>query len=156
LEKSIFRAAPWEKLLPGRITSEIVEGGGKALRIVDRIPGVLYNKAALPQIATVTSMNDLLKPEFKGKLALQSELAGFDVIVANWGYDRTVDYVTKLLHAQTAPVLPCGLGERIASGEVLGLILDCSGTEQNLPRFQGILAEHIVPDAAQRRYNYLT
>lgn len=155
IDKGIFRTVAWEKLLPGRITPDIVEGDGRALRIVDRIPGILYNKALLPQIADVASMEDLLKPEFTGKFAIQSELAGFDVIMARWGYDRTVDYVTKLIHKQSTPALPCGLGERIASGEVLALALDCSGTEQNLPKFQGLLAQHIVPDAAQRRYNYL-
>jgi len=154
LDKGIFKQVPWEKLLPGRITRGIVEGDDRALRVASYIPGVLYNKKLLPQIASVTTMEDLLKPEFTGKLSLNPDLAGLDVLAANWGRPRTIDYIHKL--AKQGGVAPCGSGERIASGELLALVLDCAGLEQNYPKFRDVLGLHVVPDAAQRRYNYLT
>ena len=155
LDLGIFRQIAWTKFLPGRITSEIAEADGRALRVSSRFPGILYNKQTFPEIGKIASLKDLLKPEFKGKFTTNPDLAGFDVLIGNWGYDSAADYITKFA-AQLSGVVPCGSGERIASGEVLALVLDCAGTEQNQARFKDLLGLYIVPDAAQRRYNYLT
>src|SRR5262249_27238882 len=155
LSSGIFRQISWTKLLPGRVTPEIAEANGLALRVSSRFPGILYNKQTSPEIGKIASLNDLLKPEFKGKFSTNPDLAGFDVLIGNWGYDKAADYIGKFV-AQLGGVVPCGSGERIASGEVQALALDCAGTEQNQPRFKDFLALYIVPDAAQRRYNYLT
>jgi ABC-type Fe3+ transport system substrate-binding protein len=157
LERGLFRTVPWERLLPGRITREVVEGDGRALRVLTQIPGILYNKQRLPQIAQVQSMNDLLKPEFKGKFTTTPYLAGFDVLLSDevWGYAKTADYVNKLA-GQVSGLLLCGSVERIASGEQLALALDCAGAEQNRERFRNVLGLHVVPDNAQRRYTYIT
>ena len=100
-------------------------------------------------------MVDLLKPEFHGKIATNPFLNGFEVLLANWGYDKTADYVTKF-STQISGLVECGSGERIASGEVLALALDCAGVQQTEPRFKNILELHIVPDIAQRQYLYLS
>lgn len=155
LDSGLFRQVAWTKLLPGRITSEIAEADGRALRVSSRFPGILYNTQTSPEIAKIKSINDLLKPEFKGKFSTNPDLAGFDVLIGNWGYEKAADYIAKFV-GQLSGVIPCGSGERIASGEAFPLVLDCAGTEQNQPRFKGLLGLYIVPDVAQRRYNYLT
>ena len=155
LDRGIFREIAWQALLPGRITPEIAEANGKALRVVSRFPGILYNKQQLPEIVQVNSMYDLLKPEFRGKITTNPFLNGFEVLIGSWGYDKTADYVTKL-STQISGLVQCGSGERIASGEVLALALDCAGVEQTQPRFRNILGLQIVPDSAQRQYLYLT
>lgn len=155
LDRGLFREIAWQELLPGRITPEIAEANGKALRVLSRFPGILYNKQQLPAIAQVNSMYDLLKPEFRGKIATNPFLNGFEVLIANWGYDKTADYVSKF-STQISGLVQCGSGERIASGEVLALALDCAGVEQTQPRFKELLSLQIVPDSAQRQYLYLT
>ncbi|MFM9967487.1 MAG: hypothetical protein ACKVQK_03650 [Burkholderiales bacterium] len=157
LERGLFRNVQWERLLPGRITQEVIEGDGRALRINTQLPGILYNKQKLPQITEVKSMNDLLKPEFKGKFTTTPYLAGFDVLSSDdvWGYKKTADYVTRLA-GQVSGLLLCGATERIASGEHLALALDCGGSEHNRTRFKGVLDLHVVADNAQRRYTYST
>lgn len=155
LDKGVFRQVPWVRLMPDRITRDIVEGDDRALRIVTRLPGILYNKQEIPQIASVRSMYDLLTPEFRGKFATTPFLAAFDGFVAHQGYEKSLDYV-KQLSKQVSGLVECGSGERIASGEVPALALDCAGTEPYQDRFKNILGIHIVPDAALRRYQYLT
>ena len=157
MEKGLFRTVQWERLLPGRITKEVIEGDGRALRINTQLPGILYNTQKLPQISAIKSMNDLLRPEFKGKFTTTPYLAGFDVLSSDevWGYKKTADYVTRLA-SQVSGLLLCGSTERIASGEHLALALDCGGTEHNRERFKGVLGLHVVPDNAQRRYTYTT
>ncbi|HUZ75325.1 MAG TPA: extracellular solute-binding protein [Stellaceae bacterium] len=156
LKRGLFRAVDWPQLLPGRITPELAEAGGRALRIVTALPGVLYNKRTAPEFGKVVTTADLLKPEYKGKLFTTPYLAGFDVLVADsmWGYPRTAAFVQKL-SAQVGGLAPCAATDRIASGEIPALAIDCSGSEQNLARYHGVLGHVILHDAAMRRYNYL-
>jgi ABC-type Fe3+ transport system substrate-binding protein len=156
LQRGLFRKIDWTALSPGRITPEIVEGGGQALRIATGLPGVLYNKRAYPQFAQIQTTADMLKPEFKGRIYTQPYLAGFDVLVASdvWGYPKTEAYVRKF-SAQIGGLLRCGEPDRIASGEVPALAIDCTGTEQNLAKYRDVLGLQIMRDAAMRRYDYL-
>lgn len=157
LNRGLFRKIPWTELYPGRITSNIVEGDERALRITTGLPGVLYNKRVAPQFGKVVTMADLLKPEFKGEIYTQPYLAGFDVLVADsmWGYDKTAAYVRKF-SSQIGGLLRCGEPDRLASGEVPALAIDCTGSDENLPRFRNVLGLTILHDAAMRRYDYLT
>lgn len=157
LEKGLFRTVPWARLLPGRITTEIVEGDSRALRVLTQMPGILYNKQKLPQVTDIKSMNDLLKPEFKGKFTTTPYLAGFDVLASDdvWGPKRAADYVSRMA-GQVSGLLLCGSAERIASGEHLALALDCAGAEHNRERFRSVLGLHVIADNAQRRYTYQT
>lgn len=157
LDRGVFLSVPWTQLLPGRITPDIVEADGRALRTLTQMPGILYNKVKFPEFKNVKLMADLLKPEFKGKFVTTPYLAGYDVLLSNdkWGYDKTAEYVTQLA-SQVSGLVPCGATERIASGEIPALALDCSGSEQNRPRFKDVLDLQVVPDNAQRRYTYIT
>lgn len=156
LARGLFRKIDWTKLYPGRITPREVEADGRALRIVTALPGVLYNKRVAPEFGKVVTTADLLKPEYKGKLFTTPYLAGFDVLVADsvWGFAKTQAYVAKL-SSQIGGLAPCAAIDRIASGEVPALAIDCAGSEQNLARYHGVLGHVILHDAAMRRYNYL-
>jgi ABC-type Fe3+ transport system substrate-binding protein len=156
LAHNLFRQIPWTELYPGRITPEIAEAGGRALRIVTKVPGILYNKNAEPQFAKAKSMADLLKPEYKGKLYTTPYLAGFDVLVAKdvWGFDKTADFV-KQFSQNIGGLVSCAGVDRIASGEIPGLALSCSGSESNLPQYHGVLGQTVLLDAAERRFDYL-
>ncbi len=156
LDRGLFRTVPWTELYPERITPKIVDGGGRALRIATGLPGVLYNKRAHPEFGKVVTTADLLKPEFKGQVYTEPYLAGFDVLVANsmWGYEKTAAYVHKF-STQIGGLLRCGEPDRIASGEVPALAIDCTGTEENVARFRNILGHAILHDAAMRRYDYV-
>ena len=156
LAHGLFRSIPWTELYPGRITPTIAEAGGRALRIVTKVPGILYNKSAAPQFGAARSMQDLLKPEYKGKLYTTPYLAGFDVLVAKdvWGFDKTADFV-KQLAQNIGGLVSCAGVDRIASGEIPGLALSCSGSEAHLAKYGGVLGETVLLDAAERRFDYL-
>ncbi|HEY3917267.1 MAG TPA: extracellular solute-binding protein [Stellaceae bacterium] len=156
LERGLFRKVPWTALYPGRITPVIAEADGRALRVVTATPGILYNKRSGADFASVETMSDLLKPEYKGRLDTEPYLAGFDVLVAKsvWGYDKTAAFV-KQLSSQVGGLVRCGATEEVASGEIPALAMDCGGNEQNLPKYKDVLAHNIIRDAAMRRFNYI-
>jgi ABC-type Fe3+ transport system substrate-binding protein len=159
LERGLFRTVDWRGLMPGRITPELVEADGRALRFMTFLPGINYNVKVATWVPQIKLVEDLLDPRYKGKFVTTPFLAGFDVLLADpqWGPKRTEDFVRKL-SSQIAGLLGCEGEDRIASGETPALAIDCSGSSQNRLRFRGrgILDTHIVTDMAQRRYAYLT
>ena len=157
LSRDLFRAVPWTQLYPERITPAIVEAGGRALRIATKLPGVMYNKRLAPQFGKMTTMHDLLNPDFKGKIYSEPYLAGFDVLVAKdyWGYDKTAEFVREFSKA-IGGLVDCGAAGRIASGEVPALALSCAGAAAYTANYRDVLGEVVLHDAAMRRFDYLT
>ena len=88
------------------------------------VVGILYNRGILKPEAAPKSLEDLLKPEYKGKLAMPDPTRG--VIAASWpaslykimGKDKAEKYIRDL--AATRPVIVEGVlnaAERITTGE---------------------------------------
>lgn len=153
LARGLWRKIPWTKLYPGRITPTISEADGRALRVVTALPGILYNKKVGADFGKVTKMAELLKPQYKGRLYTEPYLAGFDVLVSNklWGYARTASFIGKL-SKQVGGLIRCGALDQIASGAAPALALSCGSLN---PKYKNIIANHIIHDAAMRRFNYI-
>jgi ABC-type Fe3+ transport system substrate-binding protein len=158
LEKNFFRAIDWRAAMPS-MPAELVEAGGKAIRVNLSLPNILYNPKAAPWVAAIKSSADLLKPELKGKFVTTPFLGGFDALLADdvWGVDKTTAYI-KQFAGQIAGFASCGSVDRIASGELAALVLDCGGGWPNNLKFRGkeLIATKIVSDIAERRYSYIT
>jgi ABC-type Fe3+ transport system substrate-binding protein len=122
----IFRPVEWTKLLPGRITDEMVEADGAALRFVSTITSVAYNKNLVPN--PPKTLAGWLAPEFKGKLASTAYAAGFDALGASdvWGPAKSIEFA-KALSGQLSGLIGCADNHRIASGEFAALIMACGG-----------------------------
>jgi ABC-type Fe3+ transport system substrate-binding protein len=149
-----FEQVDWKQYLPGRISAEMVELDGKIIRVVTGLSGATYNSALAPM--KPTRLEDFLRPEWKGKIASTPYSAGFDVLLAEdvWGKERTVNYV-RALSRQIAGVIRCGEAERIATGEYLALVMDCTGQDALQWQEKGAPLAQMMPlDAAQQRYYY--
>ena len=156
LRLDMFHKVEWHKLYPGRIKPEFVEGGGTALRIATGTSGVLYNREKGAEFAKIERMEDMLKPEYKGKFGTTIYGAGFDVLLADsvWGPEKTLAFYEKFVKNMQG-ILNCGSEERVASGEFLALVMDCGGGSHHEESFGGRLAHKIVSDHATRRPYYL-
>ncbi|HEY3917849.1 MAG TPA: extracellular solute-binding protein [Stellaceae bacterium] len=158
LDKGLFRAIDWQAALPS-LPAELVEASGKALRVNLSLPNILYNPKAAPWAASIENSADLLKPELKGKFVTTPFLGGFDALLADdaWGVAKTTAYI-KQFAGQIAGFASCGSVDRIASGELAALVLDCGGGWPNNIRYRGtnLVATKIVSDIAELRYSYIT
>jgi ABC-type Fe3+ transport system substrate-binding protein len=125
----IFQPVPWTKILPDRITPDMVEADSTALKYASTITTIVYNKNIIPD--PPETMSGWLAPPFKGKLATTAYAAGFDAMGANdvWGHDKTIEYATAL-SGQISGLLGCGDENRIASGEFAAMIFACGGNAQ--------------------------
>jgi ABC-type Fe3+ transport system substrate-binding protein len=151
---NFFAPADWQQYLPGRITPNMIELDGKIIRIVTGLSGVTYNSQLAPMKPTL--LDDFLKPEWKGKIASTPYAAGLDALLAEdvWGRQKTINYV-QALSRQIAGVTRCGETERVATGEYLALVMDCTGQDALVWAEKGAPVDQMMPlDAAQQRYYY--
>ncbi len=147
----------WVKLLPGRITPDLLEVGNKLVRVTTTLPGVTINTSTMPGGKMPTKFSDFMKPEWKGKIAGTPYAAGFEAVSAKsvWGREKSLDLIRKL-STQMAGAIRCSEIERIANGEFAALVMDCNRTGADLWKARGAPVEHILlDDFAQRRYYYL-
>lgn len=156
-EKKIGTAVVWPALLPGRIAADSVEADGMALRMFTVFPGgIVYNTQRVPY--PPAKLEDLLKPEWKGKIASTPYASGFDLLSSTdvWGSDRTLDFARKL-SSQIAGLMRCNEIERIATGEFIAYAMDCTGADWQALKQKGAPVNHAIPaDFPAMRFNYLT
>ena len=155
VKRKVLVAFPYTKMLPGRITPAMVEGDGTAVRIATGFGGVTYNTKLAP--SKPEKITDFLKPEWKGKISSTPYAASFDTLTAKgvWGPEKTEDYVRKL-SKNIRGLVRCGEGERIATGEIIALVMDCHGREGRLWASKGAPVTQILfPEAAIKRQFYL-
>jgi ABC-type Fe3+ transport system substrate-binding protein len=146
----------WTKLLPGRITSDIIEEENQAVRMGTGFPGVTYNTQLVPANRVPNKLADLLDPWWKGKIASTIYAASFEAVSAPdmMGYQGSLEYIRKLA-PQVAGLLRCSDGERIATGEYAAMGLDCSYQQASAWKAKGApIAQAQLIDAAQKRYFY--
>ncbi len=130
---------------------------GTSVKIATRTPGITYNTNNLSGDAVPKSMQDLLKPQYKGKIASTPYAAMFDRIGSDdwWGVAKTTDYVTQL-SKQVSGLIRCGETERIASGEFNLFAMDCGPDDALRGRSKGSPLAQVIPtDAAALVYWYM-
>lgn len=150
----VLAAVDWPSYMPDRLNAGMTELDGKIIRVATGLTGVTYNSNLAP--TKPATLGDFLKPQWKGKIASTPYAAGFDVLLADdvWGRQKTVDYVQKLSR-QVAGLIRCGEAERIATGEYLALVMDCTGQDALQWQAKGAPLAQMMPlDAAQQRYYY--
>ncbi len=155
LKYKLFVNAPWQDLAPGRITTEIAEQDNTFVKIQTAYTGFAVSKKHAPFIPT--SLEDLLKPEWKGKIATTSYGAGFEMLSSKdlWGSERTIEWAKKF-SGQVSGFLRCSDIDRLLSGEFAALVMDCGGTSTMEAISDGAPVEHvIVPETAIISYFYL-
>lgn len=154
IKLNLFESVDWRSFMPSRIDAGMTELDGKLIRVATGLTGATYNSSLAPM--KPVTLQDFLKPEWKGRIATTPYAAGFDVLAANdvWGKDKTVDFARKLTH-QVAGLIRCGESERLATGEYLALVMDCTGQDALVWQAKGAPLAQMMPlDAAQERYYY--
>jgi ABC-type Fe3+ transport system substrate-binding protein len=92
-----FTPIDWPALLPDRVDPSMVEGNGTAVRVHTVIPGgIIYNTRLAPY--KPARLTDLLKPEWKGKIASQPYASNFDILSADgvWGGEKGLQFARDL------------------------------------------------------------
>jgi hypothetical protein len=103
----------------------------------------------MPANLVPRTMQDLLKPEYKGRIASTPYGAMFDYLATDevWGEQRTLDYVARLTD-QLAGVIRCNEMTRVASGEFDVFALACSQSNAYELRARGAPVDILIASDA--------
>jgi ABC-type Fe3+ transport system substrate-binding protein len=118
-----------------------------AVAISTEVFAIEYDKDAVPADQVPKNLVDVLKPEWKGKIASTPYAAGFNFLAAmdpKWGPDRMQDFVTKLA-AQVGGLIRCGDTAPILDGQFDMLVLECDISDVIQQQRRGAPLGYVVP-----------
>ncbi|WP_194892727.1 ABC transporter substrate-binding protein [Catenulispora pinisilvae] len=141
---TVFKPEDWSWATD--IPKPAVQGGGVAVAVVTSIPVITYNSKKVTD--PPKSMQDLLAPRWKGRVASTPYASNFPNFAATIGQDQALSYITAF-SKQLGGLIPCTEDNRVLSGEFDALAFDCdqSTTLENM-RAGGALRYVIPSDAA--------
>jgi iron(III) transport system substrate-binding protein len=125
LRAGALEAIDW-RALDDRIPAMAVGEGNVGVAYGSSYSGMTYNLNLVPPAEVPTSLQGLLDPRWKGKIASTPYAAGFPQLARStaWGEQRTKDYV-RALADQAGGLMRCGENERLLSGEFVLYALNC-------------------------------
>jgi iron(III) transport system substrate-binding protein len=147
----------WAGWAPSLRNPVLLDLEGRAVEFATRVPGVTYNTDRVKGSDVPTSLQDLLQPRYKGRIASTPYGANFDALASPelWGEQRTVEYVTRFAD-QVAGLMRCGEIERVGSGEFDVFAMDCGTFLTRRFHLDGAPVAYTIPtDAVILSYWYV-
>jgi iron(III) transport system substrate-binding protein len=149
MKANLLKPTEWSAILPRKIPPEPgfdpIAPQGVAIAFATTVVGILYNTDLVKGDDVPQSLEDVLKPKWKGKIASTPYAAGFRELAMPGllGREYVIDYVKKLSR-QIGGLVRCGEAERFTSGEFLMLVLTCGGNDVNVLQATGAPIAHTV------------
>lgn len=126
IDVGAIQKGEWETWAPNIQLPGIASSEGAAVAIQSSTPGIAYNRDVFKGDDIPTSLQDMLNPKLKGRIAGTPYAASFDqVALGLWGKERTLGFVRKFAD-QIGGLIRCNEAERLASGEFDAFALTCS------------------------------
>jgi len=145
IDADALEAVDWSAWAPNVQNPAAVAADGRAVAVQSSTTGITYNPTRLGGSLAPRSLQDLLKPEYKGRVATTPYAASFDNLAVPelWGEQRTTEYVTRLAD-QIAGLIRCNELERVASGEFDVFAIDCSQGNALRMKAEGAPIEFVI------------
>jgi len=135
----------WQAL-DGRIPATAIAEGGAGIAYGSSFSGMTYNESLIPAAEVPRTLESLLEPRWKGRIASTPYAAGFPQLAraTAWGEPRTVEYVRKLSD-QVGGLIRCGEYERLLSGEFVLYALNCGVASDQVAHRDGMPIGFSIP-----------
>jgi ABC-type Fe3+ transport system substrate-binding protein len=147
----------WLAWAPNVQDARLLAPDGVAVAVSSTTPGITYNSQRVARDEVPTSLEMMLHPRYKGRVASTPYAAIFDRLASPelWGEPRTVAYTTALAE-NVSGLIRAGEVERIAGGEFDFLVINTNSSDALAWQKRGAPIAHIVPDdAALLQYRYV-
>ena len=150
MKSGLLMKVDWEALVerpaPKNPVIERVNPGGVGMAVVSRVVGIVYNTDLVKGADIPTSIYDVLKPKWKGQIAVTPYLTGFYQFAAPdmFGEKYMTDYV-KRIKPQVGGFIGCNSLDKVASGQFAMLIFDCGRDATVRYQRRGAPMAHAVP-----------
>jgi ABC-type Fe3+ transport system substrate-binding protein len=145
-----LKALNWSGLSEGRITADTAAEGGVGIKLGSRFVGVPYNTNLVKGDDIPRQLNDVLNPQWKGKIASTASAAMLPILASPklLGPTKTDEFMTQFVPA-VGGLMRCGEEQRVASGEFTMMVLSCGADPSvELQRKGAPIGHAILTDAA--------
>ncbi len=155
LKSGLLMKVDWEALMerpaPPNAILNRVNPQGVGMAIMSRVVGIVYNTNLVKGADVPTSIEDVMKPKWKGQIAITPYLTGFYQFAAPdlFGEKFMTDYM-KRLKPQIGGFIGCNSLDKLASGEFAMLIFDCGRDATVRYQRRGAPMDHAVPKEVVR------
>jgi ABC-type Fe3+ transport system substrate-binding protein len=149
MKANVLKPVEWQSILPRKIPPEQgldpVAPGGIAVIFASAVVGILYNTDLVKGDDIPRTLEDVLKPKWKGRIASTPYAAGFRELAMPGllGREYVIEYVKKL-SKHIGGLVRCGEAERFTSGEFAMLVLTCGGSDVNVLQRTGAPLGHTL------------
>ena len=136
------------------LPAEAVAPDNAAVAFATAIFGISYNKSAVAANELPQTLGDVLKPEWRGRIASTPYAAGFSFLAAfdpDWKPARTTAFVTRLAQ-QIGGLIRCGEPAPLLSGQFDMLVFECDIATTLLNARRGMPIGYVVPKDALVTY----
>jgi iron(III) transport system substrate-binding protein len=149
MRQGALLAVDWASWAPNVRQQELLAPEGVAVIFQTTYGGIAYNASKLTGDAVPRSLQDLLKPQYKGRIASTPYAANFDYLATDemWGEQRTLAYLTSLA-PQLAGLIRCNETDRLLTGEFDILAIDCTQSNTLQAMAQGAPLGFVIPSDA--------
>jgi ABC-type Fe3+ transport system substrate-binding protein len=144
-----IEAVDWAAWASNLQDPRLISANGMAVAYQSSTPGITYNTSRVVGAAVPRTLQDLLKPQYKGRLASTPYAASFDQVSVPevWGQQRTLEFA-RALAPQTAGLIRCNEMDRLASGEFDLFAITCSQTGTLDKKAEGAPIDLVIPSDA--------
>jgi ABC-type Fe3+ transport system substrate-binding protein len=150
LKSGLLMKVDWEALVerpaPSNPVFDRVNPGGVGMAVASRVVGIVYNTNLVKGADIPTSIEDVMKPKWKGQIAVTPYITGFYQLAAPdvFGEKFMTDYV-KRIKPQVGGFIGCNSLDKVASGQFAMLIFDCGRDAAVRYQRRGAPLGHAVP-----------
>jgi len=150
MKSGLLMKVDWEALVerpaPANPVIDRVNPGGVGMAVASRVVGIVYNTNLVKGDDIPQSIEDVLKPKWKGQIAVTPYLTGFYQFAAPdvLGEKFMTDFVMRL-KPQVGGFIGCNSLDKIASGQFAMLIFDCGRDATVRYQRRGAPMAHAVP-----------
>jgi hypothetical protein len=152
----IMQRVDWPKYVPNLPAAAVVYDR-RAVKLMTEAVGFSYNTKLVPPNDVPHTYADMLKPQWKGKIATSPYQGTFMAVLGlpdAFGPQKLLDFA-KRFNEQVGGVMTCGDVDRIVAGEFLFFGLDCGDHEVRLRQRKGEPIASIYPREATE-INYIS
>jgi ABC-type Fe3+ transport system substrate-binding protein len=153
----VLLTEPWTTWASNISNPRSVAAGGVAVRVQTRLPGITYNSSKLSGADVPHSLSDLLKPQYRGRVATTPTSGMFERLGGTevWGAQKMMTYARNLA-PQVSALINCGDEDRVANGEFDVFVFDCGSARVAQMKAKGTLVGwSVATDAALVGYLYM-
>jgi iron(III) transport system substrate-binding protein len=151
-------AEPYDyTLLSPRITPDIVALNNVGVEIYSSIPAILYNTDIISAAQAPRTLEDVLDPKWKGKIATTQYASPLDRVAQRpeWGPERMKTFVQRLTQ-QVGGQIRAAEENRIVSGEFWMFVMSNTHSARHYQRQGAPIGYVMPPDAAVAGFGHLS